>query len=131
MSRVLVVSCDLGLREQVSTWVDEAGYDVVMCPGPHLPGHSCIGLRGERCPLDAAADLTVLDLHPAGSALMDRSGRAGLVELYRAHGRPVLVLADEMASAPQLEMSGAAILERTADRGEVLATIRELLRPRA
>ena len=124
---VLVVSSDLGLREQVSTWVDEAGYDVVMCPGPHLPGRSCIGLRGEGCPLDAAADLTVLDLHPVGPALTDRSGRAALVELYQSGGRPVLVLADELASEPQLAMSGAAILERTADRGEVLASIRELL----
>jgi DNA-binding response OmpR family regulator len=128
---VLVVSSDLGLREQVSTWVDEAGYDVVMCPGPHLPGRSCIGLRGEGCPLDAVADLTVLDLHPVGRGLTDQSGRAALVEIYQADGRPVLVLTDDVASEAQVELSGAAILERTAERGEVLASIRELLRPHA
>jgi DNA-binding response OmpR family regulator len=126
---VLVVSSDLGLREQVATWVDEAGYDVIMCPGPHLPGHGCIGLRGEQCPLDAGADLTVLDLHPLGSALLDQSGRAALVELYQAGGRPVLVLADELSSETQVETAGAAVLERIAERGEVLASIRELLNP--
>ena len=126
---VLVVSSDIGLREQVAAWVEDAGYDVVMCPGPHIPGHSCLGLRGERCPLDAAADLTVLDLHPLGQGLVDRSGRAALVELYRAGGRPVLVLTDELASEPQVEIVGAALLERSANRGEVLESIRELLNP--
>jgi hypothetical protein len=126
----LVVSSDTGLREQIAAWVDEAGYDVMVCPGPHLPGHSCIGLRGEPCPLDAAADLTVLDLHPVGSGLIDQTGRTALVEFYQVGGRPVLVLADELSSEPQAETSGAAFLERTADRGPLLASVRELLNPR-
>ena len=126
---VLVVSSDAGLREQVAAWVDAAGYEVITCPGPHPPGYSCIGLRGERCPLDAVADLTVLDLHPAGAALGDETGRAALVEMYQADGRPVLVLADELSSEPHAETSGAAILERTADRGALMASVRELLSP--
>ncbi len=126
---VLVVSSDAGLREQVAAWVDAAGYEVITCPGPHPPGYSCIGLRGERCPLDAVADLTVLDLHPSGPALGDETGRAALVEIYQADGRPVLVLADELSSEPQAETSGAAILERTADRGALMASVRELLSP--
>jgi len=126
---VLVVSSDAGLREQVAVWVGEAGYEVITCPGPHPPGYSCIGLRGERCPLDAVADLTVLDLHPSGPALGDETGRAALVEIYQADGRPVLVLADELSSEPHAETSGAAILERTADRGALMASVRELLAP--
>jgi hypothetical protein len=126
---VLVVSSDAGLREQVAVWVGEAGYEVITCPGPHPPGYSCIGLRGERCPLDAVADLTVLDLHPSGPALGDQTGRAALVEIYQADGRPVLVLADELSSEPHAETSGAAILERTADRGALMASVRELLAP--
>ena len=126
---VLVVSSDAGLREQVAVWVGEAGYEVITCPGPHPPGYSCIGLRGERCPLDAVADLTVLDLHPSGLALGDETGRAALVEIYQADGRPVLVLADELSSEPHAETSGAAILERTADRGALMASVRELLAP--
>jgi len=126
---VLVVSSDAGLREQVAVWVGEAGYEVITCPGPHPPGYSCIGLRGERCPLDAVADLTVLDLHPSGLALGDETGRAALVEIYQADGRPVLVLADELSSEPHAETSGAAILERTADRGALMASVRELLSP--
>ncbi|MHB8508333.1 MAG: response regulator transcription factor [Candidatus Dormibacteria bacterium] len=126
---VLVVSNDVGLRDQVAAWVEEAGYDVVVCSGPQLPGHGCIGLNGLHCPLLAGADLAVLDLHPMASNLTDQSGRAALVELYRTGGRPVLVLADELSSEPQLEAVGAAILERTADRGDVLWSISELLRP--
>ncbi len=126
---VLVVSSDPGLREQVAAWVDEAGYDVIMCPGPNSPGYSCVGMRGERCPLDAVADLTVLDLHPVGAGLVDQTGRAALVALYQAGGRPVAVLTDERMSEPQLETAGAAFLERIADRGAVLASVGELLSP--
>jgi hypothetical protein len=128
---VLVVSSDAGLRDQVAAWAEEAGYEVIMCAGPHQPGYSCIGLRGERCPLDAVADLTVLDLHPEGPALSDQTGRAALVKLYQAGGRPVLVLADELSSEPQAETSGAAFLERNANRGALLASVRELLSPHA
>lgn len=127
---VLVVSSDAGLGDQVAAWVDEAGYDVLMCPGPQHPGFGCIGLRGEPCPLDAVADLTVLDLHPAGLDLGDQTGRAALVDLYQARGRPVLVLADERMTESQPETAGAAFLERTAERGEVLASVRELLNSR-
>lgn len=124
---VLVVSADTGLREQVAAWVDEAGYTVIVCPGPHPPVYSCVGLRGERCPLDAAAALTVLDLDPMGPGLDEQSGRAALVELYQSGGRPVLVLADEQVSDPQYGTAGAAFLERTADQGALLASVRELL----
>lgn len=130
-SSVLVVSGDAGLREQVAAWVDEAGYNVIMCPGPHPPGYSCIGLRGEGCPLEAAAALTVLDLHPVGPDLGDETGRAALVELYQAGGRPVLILADEQMIDPQPGTAGAAFLERTADRGALLASVQELLGPHA
>jgi hypothetical protein len=51
------------------------------------------------------------------------------VEVYQANGRPVLVLADELSSEPQAETSGAAFLERTADRGALMASVRELLSP--
>jgi len=128
---VLVVSSDPGLREQVAAWVDEAGYDVIMCPGPHPSGYSCIGLRGEKCPLDVVADLTVLDLHPVGPGLVDQTGRAALVALYQAGGRPVVVLTDEWMSEPQRETAGAAFLERIADRGALLASVGELLSPHA
>ncbi len=111
---VLVVSSDPGLREQVAAWVDEAGYDVIMCPGPHPPDYRCIGLRGERCPLDAHADLTVLE-PPSGGSGPGRPGRPG--------GRPVLVLADERTSEPQRKTAGAAFLERTAGRGALLASV--------
>lgn len=131
VASVLVVSSDVGLREQVATWVDEAGYDVIMCPGPHSPAYRCIALRGEKCPLDTIADLTVLDLHPAGSALVDVTGRTALVHLYQAGGRPVLVLTDELSIEPSPATVGAAFLGRAADRGALLASVRDLLGPPA
>lgn len=124
---VLVVSSDAGLLEQVAGWVGGDGFEVVMCPGPHRPDYSCMGLRGERCPLDVVADLTVLDLHPAGADFADETGRAALVKQYQAGGRPVLVLTEDGASEFQAATAGAAFLERTADRGALLATVRELL----
>lgn len=54
------------------------------------------------------------------------SSASVLVGLYQAGGRPVLVLADDLMGEPQRETAGAALLERTADRGALLATISEL-----
>ena len=125
---VLVVSSDRGLSTAVAGWLENAGYQVMTCPGPRGSQARCYGLQGGRCALDAGADLTVLDLHPVGPDLVDRTTRAALVDLYRSGNRPVLVLADELGCVPQDAASGAAVSARTTNRGSLLATVAELLR---
>ena len=124
---VLVVSADDGLRDQVGTWLGDAGFDVVMCPGPSAPRYVCVGLRGQECPLDRVADLTVLDLHPDDGSHRDQTGRARLVSLYRKGDRPVLVLADGVTDDYGAELAGTAVLERAAPRAMVLETVVEML----
>ena len=60
LSTVLVVAYAGDDRERLGGWLEEAGYDVLTCPGPRK-GIPCIGLVG-RCPLAAAADAVVLDM---------------------------------------------------------------------
>src|ERR1700687_1947893 len=60
----LVVSNDSGLREAVARWLDDDGLQVMICPGPRAPLFSCVGLRGEPCPLVGVADIVLLDLYP-------------------------------------------------------------------
>jgi hypothetical protein len=124
---VLIVSSDGGIRSQLSAWLEHDGYEVMSCPGPRTPRTLCVGLRGSRCALDTGADLVLLDIHPAGDDFVDRTTRAGLVDLYRARNRSVMVLADELAGDIQAPLNGAAVISRMADREAVLGAVRELL----
>src|ERR1700737_4156132 len=87
---VLVVSDDPGLSDEVGGWLEDAGLDVLLCPGPRSA--ACIGLSGRGCDLERAADLVVLDLHPSGNLFVDSSLRTKLGDHYSSCGTPFLVL---------------------------------------
>ena len=126
--RVLLVSSDDRLRTEVSGWLEAAGHDVMSCPGPRHPRHSCVGVRGESCALERGAEVCVLDLDPAGGQLVDRSNRAELLRLYSEGGRPVVVLVDG-DDRPELEPRGGVVfLDRTIDPGALASTVRDLTR---
>lgn len=121
---VLVVSDDLGLSDQVGAWLEEAGLDVLLCPGPGTGG--CVGLSGSRCALERAADAVVLDLHPSGDSFVDVSRRNELARYYSICGKQVLVLTDDIGQPEQLGAIGAATLGRFADRQQVTVALQEL-----
>lgn len=126
--RVLLVSSDEGLRTDVGGWLEAAGYDVMSCPGPRHPRHSCVGLRGETCALERAAEVCIVDLHPMGDELIDRSGRAELVRLYGEGGRPVVVLVDGDDVLDLEPLGGVVTLERTVDPRTLASTVSDLTR---
>jgi hypothetical protein len=121
---VLVVSDDLGLSDQVGAWLEEAGLDVLLCPGPGTGG--CVGLSGRQCALERAADAVVLDLHPSGDSFVDVSRRNELARYYSICGKQVLVLTDDIGQPEQLGAIGAATLGRFADRQQVMVALQEL-----
>jgi|GEM_PF-3569611 len=126
--RVLLVSSDEGLRTDVSGWLEAAGHDVMCCPGPRHPQYSCIGVRGESCALERAAEVCILDLHPDGDELVDRTTRAELVRLYSEGGRPVVVLVDGEDSLDFQPLPGAVMLDRTVDPGTLASVLGDLTR---
>ena len=115
----MVVCEDPGLRESVASWLEAEGMEVLACPGPQAPGFECLGLRGCRCALEAAADIVVLDLHPEPRMHVDTTNRVALVQHYRTNLRPVVVMVDD--SAPVLpEVEGVAMVGRFSDRDRVV-----------
>src|SRR6266498_4008485 len=59
---ILLVEHDEQRRALIGGWLQDAGYDVLTCPGPSAPEYSCIGSRAGGCPLVDPASLVVLDL---------------------------------------------------------------------
>ena len=60
---VLLVTPGTRDRDRIGGWLEDAGYEVLMCPGPREEG-DCVGLRGTRCALAFGADVVVLDMGP-------------------------------------------------------------------
>lgn len=56
----LLVEPDPWYRERFGRWLEDAGLEVLQCPGP-TQGPGCVGLRGGRCILTEEADVVVLD----------------------------------------------------------------------
>jgi hypothetical protein len=62
-ANVLLVAPGSGDRDRIGGWLEEAGYEVLTCPGPREEC-DCVGLQGKRCVLAFGADVVVLDMGP-------------------------------------------------------------------
>src|SRR6266550_3475556 len=54
---VLLVEPNERDRELYGAWLEDAGMTPINCPGPKMPGLSCLGTCGRPCPLAKVADL--------------------------------------------------------------------------
>jgi hypothetical protein len=90
-ANVLLVAPGVEDRDRMGSWLEEAGYEVMACPGPH-DEHDCVGLLGKRCPLAFGADVVVLDMGPGD----DPSGPVlpgwHLLELYSGLELPLVAI---------------------------------------
>ena len=89
---VLMVESQQEERERLGRAIEDAGYEVLSCPGPTEPGYTCIGGREGYCPLVERADVVVLDPWLAGDDYGSGTSADELVELYAARGRTVVLL---------------------------------------
>jgi DNA-binding transcriptional LysR family regulator len=122
----LVVSEDNGLRDNLAEWLEDAGVQVMICPGPRAPRFSCVGLRREPCALLGVADVVLVDLHPEPGELVDRTSRYMLLEHYRHHGRQVLAIVD--GTAVELDgINGVAVVDRMVQRDLLVGAVRQLI----
>jgi CheY-like chemotaxis protein len=92
MTTVLVVESERLVRDVVADRLDEAGYEVIACPGPSAPNYTCIGTRGGRCPLEAAADVVVMDADLPGEDVADAASGLDLLSHYTGVGKPLVAL---------------------------------------
>ena len=124
---ILLVEHDEGRTALFGGWLQDAGHEVLTCPGPSAPGYSCIGSRSGHCPLVAPASLVVLDLSFSPEATIRAPIDIDLLGFYLLTGKPIIALGrgDDLL-ADRLENQLIA-LERTPDRGDFLRTVERVI----
>ncbi|HSD48211.1 MAG TPA: hypothetical protein VLE71_00100 [Actinomycetota bacterium] len=121
---VLVVEADPVERERFGSWLEAAGFDVLLCPGPTEPDYTCVGARDGVCPLLEEADVTLLDMSTDSEAVMMGTASEEILALYLLTGARVVVL----GSHPGEQVEGRLRrLSRHPDRAELLHAISTLV----
>jgi hypothetical protein len=88
--RVLLVEAEPANRTLYGTWLEEAGYEVMTCPGPQSPDYRCVGERKGRCPLIEPADAVVIGLDLDSEIEEEGTSVFELLSLYTGSGKPVV-----------------------------------------
>jgi hypothetical protein len=124
---VLVVEADPAERGRFGAWLERAGFQVLVCPGPTEPDYTCVGSRAGACPLASEANLVVLDMSLQSEGVVMGTPAEELLGLYLLAGHRVVVL----GSHPGDEVPGQLRrLRRHPERGELVAAVRELANAR-
>lgn len=124
---VLVVEADSEVRERIGSWLDEAGFEVLSCPGPTAPYYTCIGGRGGPCPLVEPADVIVLDVWLDSHTMMEGTSAAELLALYVSGGKPVVALVRAGDSPSPFLDEGVVPLRWPPEREKLVDLVRKLL----
>jgi hypothetical protein len=115
----LVVAYDREVRSTVGAWLEGAGFEVCLCPGPLRPDYRCIADRAIECPLARSADLVVLDAWLESDA--DDAGTTSpeLIRYYRSLGMAILVLDHAREGSSLIPNERIAVLEWPPDRSQI------------
>lgn len=115
-----MVQSDPVERERFGSWLEQAGFEVSLCPGPTEPDYTCVGAREGMCPLAAEADVVVLDMSLDSEAVMVGTAAEELLGLYLVAGRSVVVI----GSRPGDEITGQlARIRRHPSREQLIQAV--------
>jgi CheY-like chemotaxis protein len=120
---VLLIESNDERRERLGEALEDAGYEVISCPGPTAPDYTCIGGREGYCPLVERAEVVVLDPWLAGDDAGFGTTADVLVELYADRGRTVILLGSTGWLDPYRGGHVVSLGDRP-DAGEVVAAVR-------
>jgi len=109
--QVLLVDPDPSRRDELGSWLEDAGFGVIECPGPPGAGMVCLGQRGEACGLVDFADLLVLDLSLVPDAVNQRTAGRRLLRYYLGTGKPVVLVSGRRHSAGEYRDEQVAVIE--------------------
>ena len=123
---VLVVARTAAARHEVGSWLEDAGEEVMACPGPGAPDYNCIGSRGDRCVLAEEADTVVIDLELAGDVAMAGTPGWLLLLYYVSLGKKVVAIVGSEDAVRPMADDQVAVVRRPAERREIIDAIREL-----
>jgi hypothetical protein len=125
--RVLVVEPDPIRRGTYGEWLEEAGYEVMACPGPTAPDYTCVGGREDECPLIEPADVVILnldldsDVHAVGTSSFD------LLTLYSDAGKPVVAHGADHALVRMFSRRAICELFGPPSRAELIGSVKTAL----
>jgi hypothetical protein len=120
---VLLVESDAQERERLAVGLEDAGFDVTLCPGPTGPDYTCVGARTLECPLARGVSVVVLDMWLDGEDLMEGTPAEELIDVYLLAGHRVIALASHLHD----EITGRVVrLPRRPGSEELIAAVGSL-----
>lgn len=120
---VLLVTGDSEDQDRYGRWLEDEGFDVLMCPGPGGPDYECVGGKTGTCALASGADMVLIDSSLASDDMGEGTSSSELVTIYTSLGLPVL----EVATLRRDVAPPAAWLRWPTSRDELLAAVRSQL----
>ncbi|MGH2554938.1 MAG: hypothetical protein ACRDHO_04385 [Actinomycetota bacterium] len=126
---VLVVESEREDRESIGSWLENAGFQVMACPGPRAPSYLCVGGREGWCPLIEPSDVVVIDLRLASEDVMEGTAAVELLALYTSSGKPVVALGPDTRIATVFTPAVHAV-PWPADARSLVGAVRDALKPR-
>ena len=115
----MVVAYDRAIGSAVAGWLEAAGFDVDLCPGPLGPDYRCIATDVRGCPLARFADVIVLDLWLQSDADDAGSSALELIRYYRSLGKSLIVLEHDRSTSSFIAAHRVAILPWPPIRSEI------------
>lgn len=88
----LIVESDEEEGERLAACLEDAGFEVTVCPGPLGPDYTCVGARTLECPLAKGASVVLLDMNLDGDDLMEGTPAEELLNVYLLAGHRVIAL---------------------------------------
>ena len=88
----LIVESDEQEGERLAVCLEDAGFEVTLCPGPSGPDYTCVGARTLECPLAKEASVVVLDMSLDGDDLIEGTPAEELLDVYLLAGQRVIAL---------------------------------------
>jgi len=120
---VLVVEPDPTRRDEIAGWLEAEGWDVLMCGGPKGPEYTCLGGRGENCPLAQVSDTVVLDMQLDSDMVMYGTPGWMLLLNYFERGKRIVALSGADDSVHLLTDEQVTVIPRSADRATLVHAV--------
>jgi CheY-like chemotaxis protein len=120
---VLVVEADPAERELMAGILEEAGHQVMWCPGPSARDGTCVGTRDGACPLADAADAVVLDTRLQRDDVLGGATGWQLALFYRDSGVPLVALVEPGGGSSLLRGEGVVLLRRPVSQDALLRAL--------
>ena len=120
---VLIVESQEDARKAMAEWLEDAGFEVLLCPGPGEPDYVCLGGRGMACPLAEPADVVVVSMRLRSDDMMQGTPGWVLLSYYANQGKRVIALTGSRDSVHPLGDEQVTVLTRPVDRADLIDAV--------